>query len=293
MHNMYLHVAQDEGFFAREGLSVDKLVLLGAGPLATQAVAAGQVDVTETDAEGVLNAALAGGNVVAVSAPAQRVSYVIVTAPEITSLKDLAGKPFAISRPGALSQYLMFPAMAQAGLDHRAITWVPIGGASERRMALVGGRVKGALLHLDFALQAQRDAGMKLLDQVARTVPDYPHELLVVPRRLAEQQPQAVTALVRAVMESCRFIVTHRAETIAIYEKYSGETDTALAGRAYDALIALHGFGVNGGMTETGMQNAARMAQENGSIDQAPPLEAWTDFRFQRAALDSLGRVDE
>ena len=41
------------------------------------------------------------------------------------------------------------------------------------------------------------------------------------------------------------------------------------------------------------IENAARMAQENGSIDHAPPLEAWTDFRFQKAALDSLGRVEE
>ena len=293
MHNMYLHVAVDEGLFARAGLDVGSLVLLRAGPLATQAVSSGQVDVTETDAEGVLNAAVAGGGIVAVSAPARVVSYVIVTAPEIGSLRDLAGKPFAISRPGALSQYLMFPALAAAGMDRKSLVWVPIGGASERRVALAGGRVKGALLHMDFALQAQRDAGLKLLQPIAASVPDYPHELLVVPRGLIARQPDAVAAAVRAVIEACRFIVTHRAETIAIYAKYSGETDTALAGRAYDMLLALHGFGVNGGMTAAGMQLAARMAQENGGIDQAPPLAEWTDFSFQDAAVTALGRVPE
>jgi NitT/TauT family transport system substrate-binding protein len=293
MHNMYLHVAFEEGMFAANGLQVDKLLQLGSGPLATQAVTSGQVDVTETDVEGVLNAATAGGGVIAVSAPAQHVSYAIVVAPEITMLADLAGKKFAISRPGALSQYLLFPAMAKAGLARSAITWVPIGGASERRSALVAGRVQGGLLHLDFALQAQRDANLRILDEVANSVPDYPHELLVVRRAFATEHPDVVTALVRAVIEACRFIVTHRERTIAIYAKYSGETDAALAGRAYDALLAMHGFGVNGGMTEAAMQNAVRLAVENGVLPAPPALSDWTDFRFQQEAVAALGPVAE
>src|SRR5882724_13326615 len=193
MHTLYMQVAFEEGIYRRNGLVVEELVPLAAGPLVTQALLSGRIDVGETDAEGVLNAASAsGGSVVAVAAPSQHLSYVIAVQPEIKSLKDLVGKPFAISRPGALSQYLLFPALDREGIARNAVTWIPIGGPSERRLALVNNRVKGALLHLDYALVARRDSNVVELDRIARTNPDYPHEVLVVRKELVAKQPEVV-----------------------------------------------------------------------------------------------------
>jgi ABC-type nitrate/sulfonate/bicarbonate transport system substrate-binding protein len=294
MHTLYMQVAFEEGIYRRNGLDVGELVPLAAGPLVTQALMSGRIDVAETDAEGVLNAVSAGGTpIVAVAAPAQHLSYLIAVQPEIKSLKDLVGKPFAISRPGALSQYLLFPALDRAGIAHSAVTWVPIGGASERRLALVNNRVKGALLHLDYFFAARRDAQVVALDKVVRTNPDYPHELLVVRKELADKQPQAVAAVTRSIIEACRFMLANRERTIEIYRKYTGETDTALANEAYDALLAIRGFGVNGGMTRKGMEAAAQLAVENGSIKQPIPLAAWSDFSFQEDVLRQIGTVAE
>jgi ABC-type nitrate/sulfonate/bicarbonate transport system substrate-binding protein len=294
LHTLYMHVAFEEGIYRRNGLVVDELVQLTAGPLVTQALIAGRVDVAETDAEGIINAVASGGaDLYAVSAPAQHLSYVIAVQPEIKTLKGLVGKPFAISRPGALSQYLMFPALDRAGIARNAVTWTPIGGASERRLALVNNRVKGGLLHLDFAFAAQRDAGIVALDRITSSSPDYPHELLVVRKEFAEKQPQAVGAVVRSIIEACRFMASNRARTIEIYQKYSGEKDLKLANEAYDALMAMKGFGVNGGMTRKGLDAAVKLAVENGAIKTVMPLEAFADFRFQDEALRQIGTVAE
>jgi NitT/TauT family transport system substrate-binding protein len=294
MHTLYMQVALEEGIYRRNGLAVDELVPLAAGPLVTQALLSGRIDVAETDAEGVLNAASAGGAyLVAVAAPAQHLSYVIAVQPEIKSLKDLAGKPFAISRPGALSQYLLFPALDRERIARNAVTWIPIGGASERRLALVNNRVKGALLQLDYFLAAQRDAKVEALDRVVRSNPDYPHELLVVRKEVADKQPEAVTAVTRSIIEACRFMVMNRERTIEIYRKYTGENDPKLANEAYDALVAMRGFGVNGGMTPKGLEAAAQLAVENGAIKQLIPLAAWADFSFQEDVLRQIGTVAE
>jgi ABC-type nitrate/sulfonate/bicarbonate transport system substrate-binding protein len=261
MHTLFMHVAHEEGIYARNGLAVDGIVQLNSGPLVTQALAAGQIDVADTDAEGVLNAAAAGFPLLAVAAPAQHLSYLVMVQPEIKSFKDLAGKPFAISRPGALSQYLMFPALDREGVARNAVSWIPIGGPSERRLALVNDRVKGALLHLDYALVAQRDSKVVMLDRVLRTSPDYPHEILVVRREIAEKNPAAVTAVTRSIIE------------------------------AYDALLAMHGYGVNGGLTRKGLEAVARLAAENGA--KSIPIEAWADLRFQEEALRQIGSVPE
>jgi ABC-type nitrate/sulfonate/bicarbonate transport system substrate-binding protein len=290
MHTLYMQVAYEEGIYKKNGLAVDGIMQLNSGPLVTQALTANQLDVADTDAEGVLNAVVAGFKVLAVSAPAQHLSYLVMVQPEIKSLKDLAGKPFAISRPGALSQYLMFPALERAGMARDDVQWIPIGGPSARRIALVNDRVKGALLHLDYALGAERDSKVVALDRVVRTNPDYPHEVLVVRKELAEQHPEIVTAVTKSIIEACRFIVGHRERTIELYKKYTGESDAKLANAAYDALLAIHGYGVNGGMTRKGMEDVARMATHK---DKTVPLEAWADFKFQDAAVRELGAVPE
>ena len=83
MHTLYMQVAHEEGIYKRNGLLVDGIIQLTSGPLVTQALTANQVDVADTDAEGVLNAAAAGFPLLAVSAPAQHLSYLIMVQPEI------------------------------------------------------------------------------------------------------------------------------------------------------------------------------------------------------------------
>ena len=65
----------------------------------------------------------------------------------------------------------------------------------------------------------------------------------------------------------------------------------ALANAAYDALLAMHGYGVNGGLTRKGLEAVARLAAENGA--KSIPIEAWADLRFQEEALRQIGSVPE
>jgi ABC-type nitrate/sulfonate/bicarbonate transport system substrate-binding protein len=286
-----MHVALDEGIYKRNGLAVEGLLQLTSGPLMTQALVAGRIDAGDTDAEGVLNAAASGFSVIAVAAPSQYLSYLVMVQPDVPTMKDLAGKPFAISRPGALSQYLMYPVLDRAGVARDSISWIPIGGPSERRLALINNRVKGALLHLDYALLAKRDGQVIELERVVRSNPDYPHEMLVVRKELVDKQPQVVKAITRSIIEACRFMVKNRERTIEIYQKYTGETDTKLANQAYDALLEMRGFGVNGGMKRKGLEQVTKLAVENGA--RAVPIEAWADFRFQDEVLKEIGTVPE
>src|ERR1700733_12386652 len=123
MHTLYMRVAQEEGIYKRNGLDVDEIIALTSGPLMTQALASGHVDGGDTDAEGVLNAVASGFGLAVVAAPSQHLSYVVMVQPEIKTMKDLAGQPFAISRPGAQSQYLLYPLLDQAGVSRSAVTW--------------------------------------------------------------------------------------------------------------------------------------------------------------------------
>src|SRR5262249_53586362 len=153
---------------------------LRGGPLATQAIAAGQVDVAPADAEGLLAAVLRGHALRAVAAPGARLSYMVAVRKEIGTVADLRGKPFAISRPGAISQYLMYPLLGREGVPRDSLQWFGVGGALERMLALKAGRVKGALLMVDFAIEAASDPNIRIIHSVADILPHYPVELLVL-----------------------------------------------------------------------------------------------------------------
>ena len=60
IYNIWLHVAHDRGFFRDNGIDVTEFIQLRGGPLAIQAIAAGQVDVAPADPEGLLAAVASG-----------------------------------------------------------------------------------------------------------------------------------------------------------------------------------------------------------------------------------------
>jgi ABC-type nitrate/sulfonate/bicarbonate transport system substrate-binding protein len=293
MHNIFLHVAHERGLFRDNGINVTDFIQLRGGPLAIQAMASGQVDIAPADPEGLLAAALSGHPIRGVAAPGARLSYMVAVRKEIESVTDLRGKPFAISRPGAISQYLMFPLLDGAGVARDSVQWFGVGGALERMLALMANRVKGALLHIDFAMEAVNDPNIKILTRVADILPEYPVELVILRKEMLEKKPEAATAITRAIIQACRYIVQNKEGTIEVVLKYVPGMNTTVLSHAYDELMRIRGFGVNGGMTETSLKVAHDLALQNRQIDRPIPLEQWVDFRFQQRALDAIGLYKE
>jgi ABC-type nitrate/sulfonate/bicarbonate transport system substrate-binding protein len=287
-HNLYLQVAYEKGIFKKNGIIVDEFMQMKGGPLATQAVVSGQVDVTATDVEGVLHSVAAGYAVRAVGAPAARLSYVIAVRKDINTISDLKGMPFAVSRPGALSQYITFPFLEAAGVQRNDVQWLSVGSSKDRLLALMADRVKGAVLYIDTIVEAKDNPDITVLAQVADELPDYPHELLLVRKEDIDKQPEKVTRIVQSIIEACRYLATHREESVDVFIKYAG-VERAQAEEAYDRLIKLKGWGLNGGMTQKKLEAAMDMSLQNKAIEQSIPFDQWADFRFQDEALQRIG----
>jgi NitT/TauT family transport system substrate-binding protein len=289
IHNIYLHVAYERGFFRANGINVTEFIQLRGGPLAMQAVASGRVDVAPVDPEGLLAAVASGHPVRAVSAPGARLSYMVAVRKEIESIADLRGKPFAISRPGAISQYLMYPLLDSAGVPRSSVQWYGVGGGYERMLALLTDRVKGALLNVDFAMEAINDGNIRMIKSMAEILPEYPVELLVLRNDMLDKNPDAATAITTAMIQACRYIVKNKSGTIEVAHKYIPGMNITVLERAYDELLRIKGFGVNGGMTPANLKIAYDLALQNNQIDRPIPLDEWADFRFQKRALETLG----
>ena len=223
-----------------------------------------------------------------VSSPSNKLSYVIAVSKDIASIKDLQGKAFAVSRAGALSQYITFPFFEKAGASKDAVRWVSVGSSKDRLQALVAGRVQGAVLYLDDAFTVRDNPDIHIIATVGDELPLYPHELLLVRKDDIDKRPEKVIRIVQSIMEACRFLQTHREESIDEFVKYTN-ADRAIAGEVYDKLLALNAWGVDGGMTEAGLRSGMALSVQNKAIPAAVPLDQFTDLAIQAEALRRIG----
>ena len=117
----------------------------------------------------------------------------------------------------------------------------------------------------------------------------YPVELLVLRNDIIEKNPDAATAITTALIQACRYIVKNKSGTIEVAHKYIPGMNTAVLERAYDELLRIRGFGVNGGMTPANLKIAYDLALQNNQIDRPVPIDKWADFRFQQRSIETLG----
>ena len=98
-----LWVAQDKGFLAKQGLSIE-LIFFGAGPPAMQALVAGDLDIVVTSAPNVVNPRLGGADTVMILSIIPTFIDHIVSAASITTPEQLRGKIGSVNRFGSISE---------------------------------------------------------------------------------------------------------------------------------------------------------------------------------------------
>src|SRR5262245_25661940 len=131
-----LWVAQDKGFFAKQGLAIES-IFFGAGPPAMQALVAGDIDIVVTSAPNVVNPRLGGVDAVMVMSIIPTFIDHIISAAAITSPEQLKGKIGSVNRFGSISDMGMRLSLKRLGIDpEKDVKIVPAGGNPERLAAI-------------------------------------------------------------------------------------------------------------------------------------------------------------
>jgi ABC-type nitrate/sulfonate/bicarbonate transport system substrate-binding protein len=145
-------------------------------------------------------------------------AYYVVSTADINSLKDFEGKPFGISRIGAVSHTIPVYMMQQAGVDINKVQWVAVGGSGARAQALLAGRIVGGILIADIAWNTVKQSGgkLKLLATVADVAPGriLDQQPIAVYRDWAEKNPQVVMDFLRAKIMSDAWAAVNSEEYI-------------------------------------------------------------------------------
>ena len=202
-----LWVAQEEGFFAREGIDVEVIPLRG-GTVGVQAMTAGQIQLSFSATAASIPAIAAGMDIVELMNLEPVLAYLVIARKEIKAPADLKGKRFAVSGLGlsnsslgariALKQFGLDPARDRIGLT-------PMGNETERVLAIVSGTVAGTVLAPEFAAKAEL-AGARILADLRTLGIPWAGSNLVTTRRYLQANRETVDRVLRAVLRAIAFI---------------------------------------------------------------------------------------
>jgi NitT/TauT family transport system substrate-binding protein len=124
-------IAEQEGFFQREGIDF-KRVIGGNTTATTQALVAGSTDIAQMNLVNLLAANSAGADLIVIGGDSTVPIYTLIVHSSIKSYADLKGKRLAVTGPTDPLNYILARMLAANGLAPSDYEMIGLGGAPQR-----------------------------------------------------------------------------------------------------------------------------------------------------------------
>lgn len=280
-------VAQEQGLFTDNKVKVD-LKWFDGYLDSINALAAGQLDANSQTLNDTLSSVSAGADLVIVLTNDNSTGNdQIIVRDGINSIADLKGKKVA-AEEGTVDHFLLLLGLKKAGLTQADIEFQPLetGAAAA---AFAAGQLDAVGVFAPFTTKALERSGSKALF----TSKDFPGAIsdhLVVSRKLINERPQDVQALVNTWFDTLKYIQTNKDKSTDIMSKRAGVTVDDY--KAYDSGTTIFTLEQNlkafeSGSDFTSLPYAAKeistFLTDTGLSKQAPDLTKLFDDQFVKA----------
>ena len=184
-------IAIDKGFFAAEGITIDKVAAPSSAAVVLQATA-GALDMSVQGAfVDVIRAIEKGAPLAIVRIVLQTPPYELLAKPSIKSIKDLKGKTISIGGQKDVTHIYLNRMLEPNGLKDSDVNLVYAGASSARLAALESGAVDAAILTSPYNFNAASD-GFPVIGRTADYITDLPQNGIIVNRNWAADHMDTV-----------------------------------------------------------------------------------------------------
>jgi NitT/TauT family transport system substrate-binding protein len=233
-----LWIAQDVGYFKKNGLEVE-LIFIDGGTKHAQALISKDVQIGYTSGAPIVSADAAGAELVLIAGIVNKPNYDFIVQPSIKSAADLKGKKIAVSGLSGSSYTAARVALRELfKLDpDKDVTWISIGSEPEREVAMVAKQIDATVVNPDLSVKAKKD-GLVVLDSLwGRDIP-YQHTALATSKAFLKSNPEQVKNYVQSIVQAMGYFrdTANKADSIKIMSKYLKLDDQEVLESAYDRL---------------------------------------------------------
>ena len=228
-------VANDRGFFQKEGLTVEP-IRINSAPTTYQALISGDVHAAAGAPTGLLPSHLQGADIVALGSWDNLVPYVWVTREKIANIRELRGKKVGVNRAGSKPWLIIQVLLQDGGLDpSKDLQLLQMGGGSQERVgALMRGGIDATLADAMFE-PIMKKRGFNVLRGNPTPFMNAP---IAVKRSYLAAQRSTVKKFVKAFADATRYIIENREGTMRPLTQMLNSNDPEVADFAYQYLQA-------------------------------------------------------
>jgi NitT/TauT family transport system substrate-binding protein len=229
-------IPHEAGIFRKHGLDVE-LLYVGGGGRAAQVVQSGEVPIGTFTGGAVVNANLAGGDLVIIASSLNVFTFVVMAKPEIRRVEELKGKRVGISRFGSATDFGLRFAESQWPIKRqRDFAVIQMGGVTDILTALRTGGVDAGVINAELAILARRD-GFRDLADISKMGLSFPTSSIVTTRSYLKRSENTARKFVRGYVEGVHFAKTQRAFSVQVMSKYMRNNDAALVNDLYELYL--------------------------------------------------------
>jgi ABC-type nitrate/sulfonate/bicarbonate transport system substrate-binding protein len=209
--SMPMYVAQDKGYFAREGVTVNIHPTPSSGFQMTNLIN-GKFHVASTAVDNLIAYQEGQGTAKVERQPDLIVIYggastelALMAQPSIKSIAELRGKDFALDSLSTGFAFVLRRMLEKNGLGANDYRFVAVGGTRERLEALQQGKTAAALISEPFTTQAKK-SGYSFLGEAVQSVGRYQATVQIANRAWARENEKAVIGYIRALASATDWI---------------------------------------------------------------------------------------
>jgi len=212
-------VAMEKGYFAAEGVKVDKIISGQGGGTTLRNMLASDLPYGEVATSAALAAIRSGLDIVIVNTASDHIGEIALVAnpkSSIRAVQDLKGRKAGFTNAKSTSELLLRLALKQAGMLDK-VEPVATGGFGGGLTLLDSGGIDAAPL-IDPILTLKPDK-YRVIFHFADLIPRMTWLVGVTTRKFATEHPDMVRKLIAIHRKGVDYIYAHHDEAIAIYAK--------------------------------------------------------------------------
>lgn len=200
-------VADQKGFFKEEGIGEVKILAFRGDADVVQALAGGSVDINIASLTGLVTTMASGQKFKGVWAGYNMPYFDWYAQPKFKSIAETKGGRYAVTKYGALTDFLTRYALRKAGLDpEKDVKILQLGGSPQSLAAMEAGQIEATILSPPTSHMAAEKGFVKLMSQKDQIAPDWPTHVVYAKEEFIARNPNTVKAFLRATGKAIEWI---------------------------------------------------------------------------------------
>ena len=274
-----LYVAMKKGLFREYGFTFKPVIL--SNQASVPALVQKEIPYI-TNLGRVVSGAGRGLPIKQIMVLAAKTHHLLLTSPEIASVRDLRGRVVAVSQPGATPHKELLAILKKFDVDPKQVGVIGLGSDYNRVMALRQKRVEAIMTAVPYDLLVEKEGYRRLV--YVKDVIDLPLSGLAAHDDRIRERPAEVRNVLSGVLKGIAYARTRRDEVLPLLQDFIKLESAEMTRRAYEAIKDI--WPEDGLPTEEGLRNA--LASEDVPVD--TPLTKMTNWGPLNEAVAGLKR---